>query len=80
VDYRFYFNLKYKQLTVNIIHLVERRASNRKVAKTLFNSRCGSDSLCLWNQEVCTRRGVPALQKYAKRTVLCWSDWCNATD
>jgi len=31
-----------------VAQLVEGQASNRKVAKPWFNSRCGSASLCLW--------------------------------
>jgi len=32
--------------------LVERRASNRKIAKPWFYSRCGSTSLCPWKRHL----------------------------
>jgi len=35
-------------LVGGMAQLVERRASNRKVAKPWFDSRCGSASLCPW--------------------------------
>jgi len=62
-----------------VAKLIERRASNWKVAKPWCDSRYGSASLCPWKRYFMPFLGQAVypswqLKKTANRAVLCWSD------
>ena len=38
---------------VTLAQLIERRASDRKVAESRFDSRTGNTSLCFWERQIC---------------------------
>jgi len=60
-----------------VTQLVEYRASNRKVAKPWFDSRCGSASLCPWEIHLMLfpilRPSSQPVEDMQTEQLLCWS-------